>query len=511
VTTAPTNPTPPAGPPAALLPPAPMPARPSVELWPGWRGPKNPPGAAALAALGAGAAVAAITLPMDRPGLGWLLAAVAGVTAVAVAVGRPETHRPGFVAWSVATILLLGVGTFRAAEWLFALCVLAGGFTAALALLDARSARAMGVGLLAPIPAMMRALPWTYRGARAVQQRNGNRQAARALAVAAVSAVLLLVFGALFAAADIAFGQLVERLLPSVSGSFVARLLVLFPALVVALAGATFLRAAPPDLTKLTGPARRHLRTLEWAVPVGLLVLLFLTFVVVQLTVLFGGTRHVLGPDGPTFAEYARGGFWQLLAVTGLTLLVIAAAGRWAPRESTGERALIRTLLGALAALTLVIVASALYRMQVYEQAYGYTRLRIFVFAVEIALGVVFLLVIAAGVRLRTGWLPRAVVAVGVLTLLGLAVLNPDRFVADRNIDRHAVSGRIDIRYLSTLSADAAPALDRLTGDDRSCALSARWVALANRRDGWRDLNVARDRARELLTVRPPGPCQLGD
>ena len=132
--------------------------------------------------------------------------------------------------------------------------------------------------------------------------------------------------------------------------------------------------------------------------------------------------------------------------MTGLTLLVIAAAGRWAPRESAGERVLIRALLGALAALTLVIVACALYRMQVYQQAYGYTRLRVFVFAVEIALGVVFLLVIAAGVRLQAGWLPRSVVAVGVLALLGLAVLNPDRFVADRNIDRYQATDRIDLQ-----------------------------------------------------------------
>ena len=326
-----------------------------------------------------------------------------------------------------------------------------------------------------------------------------------------MSVVLLLVFGALFASADIAFGALVERLLPAVSGSSVARLLVLFPVLVVALAGAAFLRAAPPSLAKLTGPARRHLRTLEWSVPVGLLVLLFLAFVVVQLTVLFGGTRHVLGPDGPTFAEYARGGFWQLLVVTGLTLLVIAAAGRWAPRRSTGERVLIRALLGALAALTLVIVASALYRMQVYQQAYGYTRLRVFVFAVEIALGVLFLLVIAAGVRLRTGWLPQAVVAVGVLTLLGLAVLDPDRFIADRNIDRYETSGRLDVQHLSTLSADAVPAFDRLTEDERSCVLWTITAGLTDRHDGWRDLNVARERARDVIAARPAaGSCQLG-
>ena len=42
----------------------------------------------------------------------------------------------------------------------------------------------------------------------------------------------------------------------------------------------------------------------------------------------------MLDTDGLTYAEYARGGFWQLLVVTGLTLVVLAGAARWAPRET---------------------------------------------------------------------------------------------------------------------------------------------------------------------------------
>lgn len=52
------------------------------------------------------------------------------------------------------------------------------------------------------------------------------------------------------------------------------------------------------------------------------------------------------------------------------------------------------------------------------------------------------------GVRLCGGWLPQAVVATGVVMLLGLAVLNPDRFMADRNIDRFERGERLDVTYL---------------------------------------------------------------
>lgn len=61
------------------------------------------------------------------------------------------------------------------------------------------------------------------------------------------------------------------------------------------------------------------------------LVALFAAFVLVQITVLFGGDAHVREAGEPTYAEHARGGFWQLLAVTALALAVLAAAARWAP------------------------------------------------------------------------------------------------------------------------------------------------------------------------------------
>src|SRR5690606_34756713 len=137
------------------------------------------------------------------------------------------------------------------------------------------------------------------------------------------------------------------------------------------------------------------------------------------------------------------------------------------------DRAWIRILFGSLVALTLVIVASAMSRMWAYEQAYGFTRLRVLVSAVEVWLGVVLVLLLIAGISLRrpARWLPGAVVATGVAMLIGLAALNPDRFIADRNIDRLEAGGSIDYEYLADLSADAVPALMRLPEPLRSCAL----------------------------------------
>jgi hypothetical protein len=161
---------------------------------------------------------------------------------------------------------------------------------------------------------------------------------------------------------------------------------------------------------------------------------------------------------------------------------------------------LIRALLGTLAALALVVVASALYRMHVYEQAYGFTRLRLVVSVCELWLGGLFVLILAAGVRLRAGWLPRAAVGAAVAALIGLVGLNPDGFIAERNVQRYETTGRIDARYLSGLSADAAPALGRLSDRElRACALSEIAEKLAGRPDDWRTANLGRSRARAVL------------
>ncbi|MGW0435324.1 DUF4153 domain-containing protein [Micromonospora sp. NPDC003197] len=534
-----------------------------------WPGPASGIHRPVLGAVAAAAAIGAVSIPLNRPGVGWLVGVVAGTAALTTAavIGRsrdnardevrnnsrdevrpegtgvpdqtrtdknrtepaktdqaPPGQQPSAaqpvvrrtrigldrVVWAAATVALIGVGTVRAAGWLFVLCVLTAGVTACLAVTGGRSLGGMLYGAWLPVVAVFRAMPWTARGMNRTGPRTRGYSVGRLLATVAVSVGLLVVFGALFASADAAFADLLSGLLPTLSVDDLGRWFFLFPIMLVALLGAAHLLTAPPDLTGLEGqPAR--VRRLEWALPVALLDLLFAAFVLVQITVLFGGSRHVLAEAGPTYAEYARGGFWQLLIVSGLTLLVIAGATRWAPRNTRADRIVLRLLLGVLALLSLVIVASALYRMNVYTQAYGATRLRLLVFACELWLGVIFVLVLLAGIRLRATWLPRLVLGTAVLTLLGLAGLNPDRFIAEQNIDRYERTGNLDVYYLSQLSADAVPALERLPNEIRSCVVDSVAARLRYEPDDWRRANLGRSRARDLLPNEPvvydPADC----
>jgi hypothetical protein len=248
-------------------------------------------------------------------------------------------------------------------------------------------------------------------------------------------------------------------------------------------------------------PPTRLARRAEWLPPLLSLVLLLAAFLAVQSSVLLGGADHVLRTAGVTYASSVHDGFAQLVVVTALVLAVVAAGVRWAPAAA-------RPLLGALCGLALLVDLSALSRLHLYVEAYGLTRLRLAVAAIVVELGVVLLLVPAAGlVRTRTSgpragrWLPHAVVASACLCLLGLTAADPDARIAASALAR---GDRADLAYLATLSADAVPVLDRLPEPARSCALPA------HPPDGpLTSANLARTRAAELLRIRPPGGCTV--
>lgn len=385
------------------------------------------------------------------------------------------------------------------------LCLLAAVVTGVLAVVGGRTPLGMLTAAWITPAAPFRALPWAGRGLP--RSGPGGSTVGRGLATVAASVALLLVFGLLFSSADAVFADLVTGLLPEVSVGATIGWLFRCALIGGGLLGAAYLLAAPADLDGLRAAPAQPVRRLEWVVPLALLDALFAAFVLVQLTVLFGGSAHVLRTAGLSYAQYGRGGFWQLLAVAALTLLVIAGATRWAPRTTRADRLLFRLLLGTLTALSLVVVVSALHRMQVYADAYGATRLRLMVAAVELWLGVLFVLVGVAVVRLRANWLPPLVVGTAVLALLGLAAVNPDRLIAERNVDRYRLTGMIDVQYASRLSADAVPALDRLPEPLRSCAL--RNIALDLPVDHVRTANLGRAAARDLLDLSPTGATAL--
>lgn len=457
-----------------------------------------------MAAALATGALATLTVQSSAASVAYLITGTT-VAATAFATVRPRPTPARLVAMA-GSLALLAVAAMRGAEWLIALCVVASWIVGTLAVVGGWTWTGMAVGAFAIVFTPVRVAGWVHRGRSRWQQTEPRVKPARVLVVAASSIVLVVLFGSLFVSADPEFGRLFDTVVPDVRITNPGgRLLTGFLVAGVALAAA-YLRRRPPRFDALAPAPGRPTAAWEWAVPMVLLDLLFAGFVAVQVRVLFGGDDHVRRTLGLTYANYARQGFWQLAAVTVLTLVVVAVVARKIERGNGRDRLLARILLGLLCSLSLVIVASALHRMSLYENEFGYTRLRLAVMAVELWLGVIFVLLLAAGVRMSGRWLPRAVLASAVVGLLGFAALNPDAYIAERNVYRFQSTGRLDIAYLRGLSVDAVPALDRLPEPGRSCALVG--IDVGGSATGF-DYNAARARAHELLETRPIGPCAV--
>ena len=460
------------------------------------------------AALAAGFG-AVVFVPLDRPGIGWVLAGLAVMAAVVYADrrSRPADAPRHFTrmspVWATAAAALLAGGFVRASDWLFVLCVLAACVTGSLAVVGGRSAYSMLYDVLAvPIEAL-RSLPWIRH---AVTLRTENSGARRRITLSVLASVVLLaVFVPLLSGADATFAHVVAAMTPDLAAGTVVTWVLPFLVAGFVVVGACYLLASPPPRADEDAVRPRLAHRVEWALPLGVLVALFALFVTVRLVVLFGGDEYLRRTDDLTAADYARGGFWQLCVVTVLTLALVGAALRWAPNGTTADRVWQRGLLGALSGLSLMLVWSALSRMWTYQQAYGFTVLRLLVEACEIWLGAVFVMVLLSLVRLRPSWLPRAAVGAAAAALLALVVLDPERVIADLNIDRAEHGMPVDVDYLSGFSADVVPAAERLPEPQRSCVLHA--VATRLPDDGWTTWNLSRSSARDILAAHRPDPA----
>lgn len=442
-----------------------------------------------LGALAVGV-LAGVVLPFRDHGLGIFGILVAAGAVLLVA----SRHRrdPFTLTCAVLCLALTATLVLRDAEWIVALCVLAAGGLCAVGLVRGATVPSFLLAMLAWPLACLRGLPWLGRTIRRI---TGLGSGAALLRTAIWSVLGVTVFALLFASADALFAEWVGALVPDLGSSGLAvRAFVAVGVGGIVLAGG-YLAVNPPGTGRGEQAARPVAYRFEWLAPVLVVDAVFLVFLIAQATVIFGGHDYLERTTGLTYAEYVHQGFGQLTVATALTLLVVWAATRKAPRETPADRAWIRVALGLLCASTLVVVASALYRMHLYQEAYGFTRLRLLVDVFEGWLGVLVLATLAAGVTLRAAWLPRFGLFSGVALLLGLAALNPDAWIAERNLDRYAATGTVDWSYLADLSDDALPVLATLPRPLAECA-----IELDGRDDDdWLEWNLGRVQARAFV------------
>ena len=230
-----------------------------------------------------------------------------------------------------------------------------------------------------------------------------------------------------------------------------------------------YLHAAGPSQTeKLIGVEKPWLKPfLGWTEAVVVLAcvdLLFAFFVAFQFRYFFGGANNI-NLAGFTYAEYARRGFGELVAVAVISLLLFLGLSAIARRSEGGQRKVFSGLGLGLVALVAAILVSAFQRLMLYEAAYSFTRLRTYTHIFMVWVGILLLATVLIELfgRLRAFALALVLVLVGFAATLSL--LNVDGFIVRENVAR-AVSDpggtsavQLDTGYLVGLSDDAVPAL----------------------------------------------------
>lgn len=268
----------------------------------------------------------------------------------------------------------------------------------------------------------------------------------------ALAVIPVAVFAVILASADAVFANFFEWGFDGES-AFIHVVLSLFALL--AIVGVVCISAREATAA---GPASHPIGAVEALVVLCSVAALFAVFAIAQLVVALDGANKILREAGLTRAEYAREGFFQLLIVAALTLLLLASI-RGLVRPTTGRVALAHRLASAVVSLlTVVIVLVSVLRLALYIDAFGNTTLRWYSTSFAILLGVIFVVFAAAQfsstISARLGWVTLAAVF-GALMIANAA--NPEARVAAHNLSQTDIE--LDANYLIRLSADAWPTI----------------------------------------------------
>jgi hypothetical protein len=304
----------------------------------------------------------------------------------------------------------------------------------------------------------------------------GGWRAIGSVVVGALCALVVLAWALpLLASADAAFGALVGDALDVLLGvdatgrvMDVCRFAIVLPMCFSLLFGVLHAQPRPAEAGATWRGPRASVASV--GTMLALLDAVYLAFVVVQSSYLFGGPG-ALGLVGG-YAAYARSGFFELVGVAALNLAVVLTC-IWSRADATRSR-VICTLELALVGSTAVMLVSAAWRMGLYVGEYGLTRLRLLTIWGMVAIAFLLALAVAKVLRPRTRLFRAALV--GVLGLwLAFALVGPDALIAQVNVYGY-LSGsieRVDVDYLGGLSADAVGPLARLAREARDPNVAA--------------------------------------
>ncbi len=276
---------------------------------------------------------------------------------------------------------------------------------------------------------------------------------------------VVIFFAALLASADMVFNQKIGDFFDLFDidkiPEYIFRLLLIL-ILAYGLMGAFLHAATRSQDEKLLGEdkpvLKRFLHFTETAIVLGSVVILFLLFVIIQFQYFFGGEVNI-GVEGYTYSQYARSGFNELITVACCSLVMILGLSTITRRESNWQKRTYSGLSAALLGLVLVILFSAYQRLTLAIDWHGFSRLRLYPRVFLIWVGILFIAVIVLEVIRRERYFALAAVVASIGFAVTLSLVNVDASIVRHNAYRTLEGKHFNVNHLTTLSADAVPAL----------------------------------------------------
>ena len=151
--------------------------------------------------------------------------------------------------------------------------------------------------------------------------------------------------------------------------------------------------------------------------------------------------------SGFNYAEYARSGFFQLMFISFINISILLLSKKCKEQTKTKIMSIIMILL------TYIIIASSYLRMSLYEAAYGYTILRLGVYAILLTEAILLVPTIYYVINKKLNILNfYLVITIAIYTAINC--FSVDRVIANNNIARYKRTGQIDLYYLQNTNYD---------------------------------------------------------
>ncbi|MFK5975680.1 MAG: DUF4173 domain-containing protein [Sulfurovum sp.] len=207
-------------------------------------------------------------------------------------------------------------------------------------------------------------------------------------------------------------------------------------------------------------PSKKELDIIIIGIFLGMINLLFISFVLFQIKYFFGGLEFIT-TSNINLADYARSGFFELLIVMGLASIILLYFYKNEIISKYGN--IIKTLQITLALQVLIIGISSLNKIYIYQSMFGTTTLRYYIewftYFLIILLAVFMIFLIYK--KSYSKFLNYSSI-ISLVALMIISSINIDRLIVRNHIKlmEQNSSYRLDYNYLASLSIDAIEAVE---------------------------------------------------